>query len=204
MKPRKSKRITGLTPLGDLLDGVLRKNTLLKTNPLLQIVERWLEIVGPFIAERMQPIRIENNRLICFVSSSSFLQEFSYIEGDILKKLVQYPFSRDIVGIRLTTVEEKRNLGNHYLTESWRQREKHFQFSQGTPLTLTELEELRTAVAKISDPETQSRTFRLLKAMAQRKKNLLESEWLLCTQCQSYWEPGHKTCPFCKTILNKY
>lgn len=203
MRARKSKRKTGLTPLGDLLDGVLGKNLNLTSNPLLQIAERWLEIVGPFIAKRMQPIRIENNRLICFVSSSSFLQEFSYIEADILKKLVQYSFARDIVGIRLTTVEEKRNADHNYLAESWKQREKHFQFSQDEPLTLIELEELRTAVAKISDPETQARSFRLLKAMAQRKKNLLKSEWLLCTQCRSYWEPGHQTCPFCKKILNK-
>jgi len=204
VKPRKHKRNAGLSAVGDLLNGVLGKNSKLRTNPLVQILEHWTDIVGPFIAERMQPIRIENNRLICYVTSSTLIQEFSFIEVDILRKMVQYSFARDIVGIRLTTIQEYQNQESNYIETSWKKREKHFQLPEGVQLTLLEIQNLESATADIADPETKTRTFRLLKAMELRKKTLLKSDWLLCLQCQSFWEPGHQTCPYCQKILNKY
>jgi hypothetical protein len=204
VKPRKHKRNVGFKSVGDLLSGVLGPHSKLQNNPLLQILERWKDIVGPFIAERMQPIRIENNRLICFVTSSTLIQEFSFLEVDILRKLVQYAFARDIVGIRLTTIQESQNPVTNYIEESWKQREKHFQLPEGVQLTLLEIEKLESATADISDPETKTRTFRLLKAMELRKKTLLKSDWVLCVQCQSFWEPGHGVCPYCQKLLKKY
>jgi hypothetical protein len=201
MKPRKSKRNSGLQPLGDILNTYIRSNPKIGQDDLALLLKRWTDIVGSFIAERMRPIRIEDQRLICYVSSSSLIHEFSFLEADILRKLTQYPFGRNICGIRLTTIKAAPELGNKYIQASWKKREGNFQLPQNIRLTLTEIQAIEAVAAEIEEPETRSRTLRLLKAMELRKKVLLQAHWLFCASCQSFWEPGRLVCPYCQAVL---
>ncbi|PIQ26787.1 hypothetical protein COW36_00450 [bacterium (Candidatus Blackallbacteria) CG17_big_fil_post_rev_8_21_14_2_50_48_46] len=196
MKQKKNTRRSGLQPMSYLLSSYMHQLKDLKQDRLGLILERWVDIVGPFISERMEPIRIEEDRLICYVVSSSLLHEFSFLETDILRKLVNYPCGEGIKGIRLTTVKPP---SKHKPPEK-RQKTQPIQLPP-EKLNLREIHALEESVQIIKDQDTQARVLRLLKAMETRKKTLAFHHWKYCAHCQNYCEPRYKVCPICNQSL---
>lgn len=76
-----------LTPLKDIISGIL-KDTDLPFNPGdAKIWQVWEEAVGKGIAAHARPVWIRNNCLRVNVSDSVWLQELEYVKDTIIEKL---------------------------------------------------------------------------------------------------------------------
>ena len=52
-----------------------------------KIFRLWNEIVGDFVAQKVEPIKIRRKKLYIRISDSSFRQEFVFMKKEILKKI---------------------------------------------------------------------------------------------------------------------
>lgn len=78
---------TTLTPLKDILAQLLRSADLPFNPEDALIWQVWDEVVGDTVARNAQPLWVKNRRLRVKVSDPIWLQELSFIEERIRKKL---------------------------------------------------------------------------------------------------------------------
>lgn len=88
-KRRKRKRNSILISASKVLDQLLyRKRTQLANQFKRRLLwSRWKDLMGPTIYEHSYPIRYLNGRLFVAVEDSSRLQEMSFLEPTIRKKI---------------------------------------------------------------------------------------------------------------------
>lgn len=81
------KRKSSMTPLKEVLDGLL-SGSKLPFNPAdAEIWDIWDEVVGPAIAEHAKPSNIKDKKLRVHVSEPIWLQELEYVAETIKDKL---------------------------------------------------------------------------------------------------------------------
>jgi len=78
---------TELTPLGDIISGLLTDGTLPFHPDDVDIWRVWAEVVGDTISESARPARIRKGRLRVTVSDPIWLQELNFLESTIREKL---------------------------------------------------------------------------------------------------------------------
>ena len=61
-----------------------------KYNRFIHVYMGWKKIVGPLLAERSQPIKVENDILFVGVQNSSWMQELILLKADIIAKYANY------------------------------------------------------------------------------------------------------------------
>ena len=77
-----------LTPLKDIITGLLGDNSKLPFNPRDALIWKvWDEVVGTPISRNAQPLWIKEGRLRVKVSDPIWLQELGFVEGTIKEKL---------------------------------------------------------------------------------------------------------------------
>lgn len=76
-----------LSPVGQILSRVLRRNGLDQKLAKYQFIEFWPQIVGKAIAEKAKPEAIRNKVLIVRVESSAWAQELSFQKSIIQTRL---------------------------------------------------------------------------------------------------------------------
>jgi len=77
-----------LTPLKDIITGLLGANSNLSFNPQDALIWKvWDEVVGSPISRNAQPLWIKEGRLRVKVSDPIWLQELGFVEGTIKEKL---------------------------------------------------------------------------------------------------------------------
>ena len=77
-----------LTPLKDIITGLLGVNSNLPFNPQDALIWKvWDEVVGSPISRNAQPLWIKEGRLRVKVSDPIWLQELGFVEGTIKEKL---------------------------------------------------------------------------------------------------------------------
>lgn len=191
----------GLQPIGRILSQFLSQNQHILDQRMNGLLQNWAQIMGAFLAERIHPLRIEKEFLICSVTSSSLIQEMSFLETEIINKLRKYPFGRDIKGLRFTTTEQKSLASAKKMVSAHNQNP--LQNLEQRPLTRIEIEHLQALASKMKEPAQQKRLFRLLKAFEQRKQTLIFHHWKHCVICHSFFEPEIQLCPYCNQLLSK-
>jgi hypothetical protein len=65
------------------------------------IVHRWVEVVGERLAARTQPKTLRNGVLVVTVANSAWLNELSFLRGQILQHINQMLGERAVSAIRL-------------------------------------------------------------------------------------------------------
>ena len=81
------KKHKNLTPLGDIVSGLLTDGTLPFNPDDVDIWNVWDEVVGEFFSGNTRPSGVRNRRLRVSVSDSIFLQELKFKENEIREKL---------------------------------------------------------------------------------------------------------------------
>ncbi len=61
-----------------------------------RIWQAWDEVVGRVIARNAQPVRLDGKRLVVTVRNSSWLQELSMLQGDLVARLNEW-MEREVV-----------------------------------------------------------------------------------------------------------
>jgi len=83
MDPSKNE----LTPLRDIISGLLTDGILSFNPDDVDIWKVWNEVVGQTISESARPTRIRKGRLSVTVSDPIWLQELNFLESTIREKL---------------------------------------------------------------------------------------------------------------------
>src|SRR5262245_66400050 len=61
---RKDQRTVHATPIGDIVDGLLREKTFARGMPIGQLASGWADVVGPRLAAESAPISLEGGVLV--------------------------------------------------------------------------------------------------------------------------------------------
>ena len=67
---------------------------------------KWRSIVGPRIAERSKPLKLEQGELRLMVSSSAWAQELSLLQEDLIERLKGAGFSVSKIRFQVGSIEE--------------------------------------------------------------------------------------------------
>lgn len=83
-----------------ILEGVLRKQNLESKLKGYHVFDVWEEVVGPRVARHTQPKRFQGHVLWVTVDTTVWMQQLTFLEGKIKKKLNQAMGSQIIQKIR--------------------------------------------------------------------------------------------------------
>lgn len=72
--------------LGEVLEGFLRRSGLKRRIQEQKILDLWEGVVGQAVAERTEPIRVQNRVLQVKVDNSVWMQQLQFMKSLILKK----------------------------------------------------------------------------------------------------------------------
>ncbi len=75
--------------LGDVLESFLSRSGLKRRIQEQKILDLWERVVGKAVAERTEPIRVQNRVLQVKVDSSVWMQQLQFMKGLIIQKFQQ-------------------------------------------------------------------------------------------------------------------
>lgn len=190
--------------LKDGLTDVMRAYPITKVD-LALFLEQWPTLLGPYLAERIRPVRIERGTLVCEVSSAALIQEFSFLQREILAKLRLQNAGQLIRNIKCVTQTadwDKKNQQLNHITEAFAQRKQALTENMTpSPLALWEEEQLRRYTQGIADEKLREKAQRLMLLLMQRQRVLEAKHWPHCNDCQTYYEPMYTRCPYCHLFV---
>lgn len=85
-----------LTPLSSLLEQTLARIGLDRRLDDYRVWQAWDEVVGRTISRNAQPVRLDGSRLIVTVRSSTWLQELSLLQRELVARLNEW-MQREVV-----------------------------------------------------------------------------------------------------------
>jgi predicted nucleic acid-binding Zn ribbon protein len=80
-------RDPGPRPLDASLDAVSRRMGLKDSRGLGQLFARWKEIVGPAMAEHVQPVRVDSEVLVVTVDHPAWATQIRHLGDDLLNRV---------------------------------------------------------------------------------------------------------------------
>ena len=101
-----SARDKGPRPLGEALEGYLRRSGLGEKMEAASVVPEWDGLVGEKIAAVTAPLRVNAGTLFVAVRSSAWLMELKLMEREILRRVNQDRPRGRISQIRFVMAEE--------------------------------------------------------------------------------------------------
>jgi len=91
--------------IGDVLPAVLRSLGLEQRFKEQELLAQWPDAVGPDIAARTRPTRIERGVLYVHVDHGAWMQELHFIEKDLIHKLCERVPGVELKKIRFSSKE---------------------------------------------------------------------------------------------------
>ena len=164
-----------LQPVGGALQQLLRQLGLERQFRTYDALARWGDIVGKQIAQVARPLRVDADTLWVAVKSHAWAQELNFQKGTILKRL------------------------NERAGEE-RFKELRFTVRASLPPTLseTELAQIESSLASVSDPVLRDALKRAHIASLQYQKHLAQLGWRRCVVCECYHSDDSAVCFLCE------
>lgn len=187
--------------LRDYLRQYLRQHPMQEGLNMAGLLERWPELLGDYLADRLTPVTFERGTLVCQVMYSGLIQELQFLERDILAKLRLYEGGESIRKLKLVAGAPLRRQDEAQLVrieKARQQRISPYQLQRASRPTPKELDRLERETGTISNPELRQRTQQLFQVMIQRQKQLEQQHWHVCQSCNTYYEPIYTSCPYCQ------
>jgi predicted nucleic acid-binding Zn ribbon protein len=147
------KPADGPRRLGELLGRVFSRIGLRRDLDDYRIWQAWDEVVGPLVARNAQPIRLDGQRLVVAVRSTTWMQELSLLRHDLCSRLNRW-MSRDVITDILLVVgkiEPQASAGGPAAAEKLRARNTPSRRTLGSPSLTREQDH------KASPEETRAR-----------------------------------------------
>ncbi len=132
--------------MGEVLENFILHSGLNRRMREQRILDSWREVVGGGIAERTEPIRVQDKILQVRVSNSVWMQQLQYMKGMLLDKLKKYG-AEDLEDMRFFIGELKED------REESREGEGEEGRKEWEDLTESEKNYIKKEVATLSDPE---------------------------------------------------
>lgn len=186
--------------LRDYLKQYLRQHPIQEGLNMARLLERWPELLGDYLADRLVPVSFERGTLVCQVVYSGLVQELQFLERDILAKLRLFDGGEGIRKLKLVAGAPLRKQDEHQLQQIEKARQQRmlpYHLKRAMAPSASELARLERETTTISNPELRQRTQQLFQVMIQRQKQLQQQHWHVCQCCHTYYEPAYKVCPYC-------
>ncbi len=192
--------------LKDFLDPYLENHQSKQSFNLLNILKRWDDLLGPFLAAQITPVAYQKGVLICQVSHSTLIQELRFIEKDIINKLRFINGGEKIRALKLVVSAPNRRQDSEQLTQISTAFQQRYQSlclpTTPVDLSVAETQQIYVESQIIQDEKLRIRSRKLIQALSKRQKQLAAKHWPVCTACQSYYEPLYRACPYCHGTAN--
>lgn len=191
--------------LREYLMSYLRQHPIQQGLNMAKLLESWPDLLGDYLAERLVPVTFDKGILVCQVVSSGLVQELQFLEADILSKLKLFEGGAKIRKLKLVAGNPMRKQDSQQLQQIEKARQQRLNayhlVNSGRPSAL-DLAQLEQQTEAITDPELRQKTSKLFQAMILRQKQLQAQKWQACKRCHTYYEPGYKECPYCRSRKN--
>ena len=85
-RARKDERTLRETPIGEIVDGLMRERVFARGVPIGQLASEWSSVVGPRIAAASAPVSLEGGVLVVAASDGPWGAQVRFLAGEIRKK----------------------------------------------------------------------------------------------------------------------
>ncbi len=92
--------------LGKVLKKFIASNSIGESITQLELLSNWEDILSPILSKHAKPVGIKGNELIVEVSSSAWLNELSFLKGEMKNRLNREAGRELIKEIRFYLKEE--------------------------------------------------------------------------------------------------
>lgn len=191
-----------MNSLKQLLNTYFQRNPVHKGIDLSLLYQRWDTLLGAYLSQRIMPVSYEQGTLICYVNSSSLIQELKLgLAKEIIQRLQEINLGVPIQHLRV--VSEPAVLPSHVLkafrqiSETEHQVRRGLSIGRQVNLSARQKMQIDIETACILQPETRQKAQKFIAALAQRQLELASRNWVICRSCQTYYAPQFQSCPFC-------
>jgi hypothetical protein len=98
---RKDERTLRETPLGEIVDGLMRERTFARGVPIGQLASDWASVVGPRLAAESAPVSLDGGVLVVAASGGPWGAQVRFLAGEIRKKANAVLGSQDVKRVQV-------------------------------------------------------------------------------------------------------
>lgn len=85
-RTRKDERTLRETPIGEIVDGLLRERAFARGRPIGRLASGWAAVVGPRLATESAPVSLDGGVLVVATSTGPWGAQVRFLAGEIQKK----------------------------------------------------------------------------------------------------------------------
>ncbi len=98
---RRDERTLQETPLGEIVDGLLRERAFARGLPIGSLAAMWEEVVGPRLAAETAPVSLETGTLVVAASTGQWGAQAKFLAGEIRKQANRALGSEDVKRVQI-------------------------------------------------------------------------------------------------------
>ena len=84
-RTRKDERTLRETPIGEIVDGLLRERVFARGRPIGRLASGWVAVVGPRLAAESAPVSLDGGVLVVATSTGPWGAQVRFLAGEIQK-----------------------------------------------------------------------------------------------------------------------
>ena len=105
---RRDKRRMDLTPLGEVLDGLLRERPFARGLPIGRLAVSWERVVGPRLAGETAPVSLEGGTLAVAASTGPWGAQARFLAEEIRKQANRELGSEEVKRVQIVVRPDPR------------------------------------------------------------------------------------------------
>ena len=107
-RSRRDERTLQETPLGEVLDGLLRERAFARGMPIGRLVADWEAVVGPRLAGESAPVSLESGVLVVATSSGPWGAQVRFLAEEISRRANESLGSQEVSRVQVVVRPEPR------------------------------------------------------------------------------------------------
>ncbi|MFB3737756.1 MAG: DciA family protein [Candidatus Velamenicoccus archaeovorus] len=105
---RRDERTLRETPIGEVVDGLLRERVFARGLPIGKLAASWTDVVGPRMAAESAPVSLEAGVLVVAASSGPWGAQAHFLASEIRRRANQELGSEQVRTVRIVVRPEPR------------------------------------------------------------------------------------------------
>jgi predicted nucleic acid-binding Zn ribbon protein len=105
---RRDERTLRETPIGEVVDGLLRERVFARGMPIGKLAASWSRVVGARLASESAPVSLEGGVLVVAASSGPWGAQARFLASEIRRKANQELGSQEVRTVRILVRPEPR------------------------------------------------------------------------------------------------
>jgi len=105
---RRDERTLRETPIGEIVEGLLREKAFARGMPIGRLTASWEEVVGPRLAGETAPVSLEDGVLTVAASSGPWGAQARFLSGEILRRANAALGSEEVRRVQVVVRAEPR------------------------------------------------------------------------------------------------